>query len=144
MRNPARAYLLFTAINAAVFSLMAATYVPFLLSIGLTLSQVTAVNVIFWVAIVVFELPTGMLADARSRTWSLRIGYLLYTIGFLGYFFAKSFAVVAVCELIDGIGFTFFSGVQQAWIADALVKHNRGHERGKVFAEATMIRGAVS
>lgn len=127
-----------------MFAMMAATYVPFLQSIGLSLSQVTAINVLFWLTIVIFEVPTGMLADARSRSWSLRIGFFLYAVGFTGYFFAKSFWAVAAFELLDGIAFTFLSGVQQAWITDALVKHGRGSEKGKVFAEATIIRGLVS
>jgi len=142
--SPSRAYLLYTACHAAMFSLMAATYVPFLLSLGLSLSQVTFVNVLFWVTIVLFEIPTGMLADARSRAWSLRTGFALYAIGFIGYFFSTNVVHVSIFEIIDGVAFTFLSGIQDAWIVDALIKHGRGLEKGKVFAEATIVRGAVS
>lgn len=142
--SPSRAYYFYTACHAAMFALMAATYVPFLQSLGLSLWQVTLVNVLFWATVVLFEVPTGMLADARSRAWSLRAGFALYVVGFIGYFFSKSIVQVSVFEIVDGIAFTFLSGIQDAWIVDALIKHGRGLEKGKVFAEATIVRGAVS
>lgn len=142
--SPSRAYLLYSACHAAMFSLSAATYVPWLLSLGLSLSQVTLINTFFWLAIVLFEIPTGMLADARSRAWSLRIGFLLPAIGMTSRFFADGFGGALASEIIDGIGFTFLSGIQDAWIVDALVKHGQGANKGRVFANATMVRGAVA
>ena len=142
--SPSRAYFLYTACHAAMFSLSAATYVPWLLSLGLNLSQVMLINTGFWLAIVLFEIPTGMLADARSRAWSLRIGFILPAIGMTIRFFADDFGEALASEIIDGIGYTFLSGIQDAWIVDALLKHDRGAEKGKVFANATIVRGAVS
>ena len=88
-----------------MFSLSAATYVPWLLSLGLSLSQVMLINTGFWLAIVLFEIPTGMLADARSRAWSLRIGFILPAIGMTIRFFADDFGEALASEIIDGIGY---------------------------------------
>lgn len=142
--SPSRAYLAYTACHAAMFSVTAATYVPWLLSIGLSLSQVTLINVAFWVTIVLFEVPTGMLADARSRAWSMRLGFALFTAGFVTRLFADGFAGALAAEIIDAVGFTFFSGIVDAWVTDALIRHGQGDEKGKVFANATIIRGLVS
>ncbi len=142
--SPSRAYILFSAALGLMFMVTTATYVPFLTSIGLTLSQVSMVNGWFWVAIILFEVPTGMWADARSRAWSLRIGFLIFALGNAIYFLAENVWWALAAEVVNGLAFTFLSGIQQAWIVDALKLHNRENEKGQTFANAAIVKGLLA
>ncbi|NQV90113.1 hypothetical protein HQ487_01760 [Candidatus Uhrbacteria bacterium] len=69
-----RTYYVFTAFIYIGLGATVTAYTPFLQSIGLSLSQIALVNAIFWSVIILSELPTGMLADGRSRAYSLKLG----------------------------------------------------------------------
>ncbi|HBK34935.1 MAG: High-affinity glucose transporter SNF3 [Candidatus Uhrbacteria bacterium GW2011_GWE2_40_58] len=118
-----------------------ASFVPFLLSIGLTYGEVALVNAIFAGTIFLAELPTGMLADGKSRAWSMRIGVWLWILGAFVYFCAQGFWTAAFADAILGIGSAFLSGARQAWITDALARYGRSSELRQVFATETMLRG---
>lgn len=142
--SPSRAYLLFSAAHGMMFTFHAATYVPFLQSIGLSLGEISWINGWFWTAIIIFELLTGMWADSHSRAWTLRMGFLFFIIGNLTYLFADDLWSALTAELLNGLGFAFLSGIQQAWVVDALKRHNREHEKGEVFANAAIVKGLLA
>jgi DHA3 family tetracycline resistance protein-like MFS transporter len=67
-----------------------------------------------------FEIPTGVVADAYSRRLSVIIAFVLLGVsivvqGFLPYVF-----VVLAMEVVSGIGYTFSSGALDAWITDEI------------------------
>lgn len=123
--------------------MMVTAYAPFLISIGLTLGEVSLVNAAFWATIVLAEIPTGLFADGKSRVWSLKMGCVFFTLGAFAYLFANGFWSVLFSECVIGIGMAFFSGAETAWVTDALHREGRDHERRNVFATASVIRGCV-
>ncbi len=133
-------YYLFASLIAFGMGLQATLYVPFLLTLGLSLSQVALVNVLFWMAVVAAEIPTGMLADGRSRAWSLKLGGLFCAVGFVSYAAAQGFWSAAVAETLEAIGQAFLSGALQAWLADALLRE-RQHMRDlrRVYATEAIL-----
>ena len=138
--HPAKAYYLFAVLSTIGFAFLSASYALFLLHIGLTLSDISLVNILFWGIAIFSELPTGMMADARSRAWSLRIGTALGSVSFSLYFFAESLASVLFAEAVMGIGMAFCSGAEQAWITDALKKRGEFHLVRRVLATAGLLR----
>lgn len=136
-------YYLYDAVVDFGLAMTVTAYAPFLISIGLTLGEVSLINAFFWLTIVLAEIPTGMLADGKSRAWSLKMGCVFFTLGAFAYLFANGFWSALVCECVIGIGMAFFSGAEQAWVTDALHREGRDHERRKVFATAGVIRGFV-
>lgn len=136
-------FYLYDAIADFGLAMTVTAYSPFLLSIGLTLAEISLVNAIFWLTIVFAEIPTGMLADGKSRVWSLKMGCVLMMFGGLAYFFANGFFTAMIAECLVGVAMAFFSGAEQAWVTDALHKEGRDSERRRVFATAGMIRGFV-
>lgn len=74
MENPIRAYYLFIALLYFGKGAYVTGYVPFLQSIGFSLAEVSLLNLCYWILVAVLELPTGLLADGRGRTWSLMMG----------------------------------------------------------------------
>lgn len=142
--HPFRAYLLFTALWGAGMSVTATTYVPGLLAKGFTLADVAAVNIFFWVTISVMELPTGLLADGKSRAWSVRAGAAFCAMGAFGYASADTFFRAALSESVIGIGFAFLSGAQQAWLTDALIKRGEAERVGKCFGLSAAVRSGAA
>ncbi len=139
----AHAYYLYDATVDLGLAITTVVYTPFLMSIGLSLGEISLVNAIFWLAIVLAEIPTGLFADGKSRVWSLKMGCILFMLGGFTYFFACGFWSAAIAESLLGIGMAFFSGAEQAWVTDALHREGRDEERRQVFATASIIRGFV-
>lgn len=118
-------------------------YVPFLLSIGLSLAQVALVNTLFWSVLIVSELPTGLFADGRSRAFSLTYGAWFHAIGAFTYIFAIGFWSAALAEGLIALGSAFLSGAQQAWIADSLTREGRENELRRVYANEAFLRAGT-
>jgi MFS transporter, DHA3 family, tetracycline resistance protein len=95
--------------------------------------QLVLVGTVLEVVVFLFEIPTGLVSDIKSRKLSVIIGYFLIGIGFLLEGLFPYFVTVLLCQVAWGIGYTFTSGSHQAWIADEI-----GEER----ASLTFVRGA--
>ncbi len=141
--HPARAYLIFSFGMGMATCFSATTYVPYLRTLGLTMADVTLINAVFWAVITIAEVPTGLLADARSRSWSIRAGILLLCLSSFAYvFFVKGIVTALVIELNSGIGFAFLSGAQTAWATDALDKRGESHRLQRTLSHSAMLRSA--
>ena len=125
----------------------------FLLDAGLTNAQAFTANAFFTLGMVVFEIPTGVVADVRGRKVSYLLGAVTLVITTALYLLmwqiqAPFWAWCVVSALI-GLGFTFFSGATEAWLVDAL--NFCGYTgtleavfaRGQIFAGVGMLTGAV-
>ena len=65
-----------------------------------------------------FEVPTGVFADTRSRRLSVITGFFISGIAFMIMASQPVFWSIALGSFIWGIGWTFISGAHQAWLAD--------------------------
>jgi MFS family permease len=99
---------------------------------------------------VVFEVPTGVVADTRGRRTSYLLGTVTLAIATLLYFLLwyrpSPFWAWAVTSALLGLGFTFFSGAVDAWLVDALTFHGYTKEGGRledVFARGEIVEGAA-
>jgi len=72
-----------------------------------------------------FEVPTGAIADIYGRKFSVLLGYAIEGIGYLSLFFIQDFYAVLLAFAIIGFGTTFSSGAKEAWITD-LIKGKKG------------------
>lgn len=87
---------------------------------GLSAVQLVLVGTMLEVSAFVFEVPTGVIADAYSRRLSIIIGYLLMGVGFLVEGLFPAFLPILLAQVIWGLGYTFTSGATQAWISDEI------------------------
>jgi MFS family permease len=118
----------------------------FLLDAGLSNLEAFAANAFFTAGMVVFEVPTGIVADTVGR----RASYLLGTVTLA----ASTFLYVvlwqveaplwawAIASILIGLGFTFFSGAVEAWLVDALRATRYGGELETVFGRGQIVTGA--
>jgi DHA3 family tetracycline resistance protein-like MFS transporter len=102
-------------------------------TIRLTPFQLVMVGVVLESMTLLFEIPTGVLADLYSRRLSVIIGLFLTGAGFLLEGLSPTFTAVLIAQVLWGIGFTFYSGAVEAWITDEI-----GEER----AAAAFLRGS--
>lgn len=69
-------------------------------------------------AIFLFEVPTGVVADTISRRASVVISYVVIGVAVLLFGLVDSVPLVIAAYGLWGVGYTFQSGAFEAWIAD--------------------------
>ena len=126
----------------------------FLLDAGLSNLEAFAANSFFTVGMVLFEVPTGIVADTIGRRVSYLLGTVTLAATTLLYVFLWEiegpFWAWAVVSMLLGLGFTFFSGAVEAWLVDALnATHFEGNlesvfGRGQIVAGVAMLTGSVA
>jgi MFS family permease len=142
-----RTYLLLTLLTTLAASFIWGINTLFLLDAGLDNAEAFAANAFFTLGEVIFEVPTGVIADTRGRRFSYLLGAatllsstLLYLVMWqvhaplLGW---------ALASILLGLGFTFFSGATEAWLVDALHAAGFTGHLEQVFGRAQTIGGAA-
>lgn len=119
----------------------------FLLDAGLSNFQAFMANAFFTLGQVIFEVPTGVIADTFGR----RMSYLLgaFTLGASTMLYLWMWQIHgpfwgwAASSVLLGLGFTFFSGALEAWLVDAL--HATGFKGSLegVFSKGQMVGGGA-
>src|SRR3989337_3690745 len=119
-----RTYLLLTLLSTLAASFIWGINTLFLLDAGLNNTEAFAANAFFALGQVIFEVPTGVVADTRGRRFSFMLGagtLLLSTLLYLVMWNIEApFWGWAISSVLLGLGFTFFSCATAAWLGDAL------------------------
>ncbi len=66
------------------------------------------------------EIPAGVLADTVSRKWSLVVAQVLSGAGMLITGLVTDFPAIVATQMLWGLGWTFSSGADVAWLTDEL------------------------
>ena len=119
----------------------------FLLDAGLSFFEVFVANAAFSAGMVVFEVPTGVVADTLGRRVSFLLSVSVLAATTLLYVaLAQIGAGVVAFSLVSigmGLGFTFYSGAMEAWLVDALAVTGYRGILDRVFARGQQITGAA-
>src|SRR5688500_539859 len=138
-------YLLLELLHTLAASLIWGINTLFLLDAGLSNAQAFAANAFFTAGLVLFEIPTGVLADARGRRTSYLLGTLTLIVSPLIYLLMwrihAPFWGWALTSAFLGLGFTFFSGAVEAWLVDALKASGFDGKLESVFAKGKIAEG---
>jgi MFS family permease len=142
-----RTYLLLLLGNTLAASLIWGINTIFLLDAGLSNLEAFAANAFFTLGMVLFEVPTGIVADTVGRRASYLLGTLTLSAATLLYVLLwkleAPFWEWAVVSILIGLGFTFFSGAVEAWLVDALAATGFTGELEAVFARGQIIGGVA-
>jgi DHA3 family tetracycline resistance protein-like MFS transporter len=95
-------------------------------TVGLNPFELVLVGTVLELAVLTFEVPTGVLADTYSRRLSVIVGFFFIGAGFVLEGSVPVLAAVLAAQVIWGAGYTFISGALQAWIADEVGEGNLG------------------
>jgi MFS family permease len=149
MNRPAakiqRIYLSLLLLSTLAASLIWGVNTLFLLDAGLSNTAAFTANAFFTAGQVIFEVPTGVLADTWGRRTSYLLGaatLLLSTLLYLAMWQAQApLWAWAVASILLGLGFTFFSGATEAWLVDALTASGYQGTLEAVFAKGQIVIG---
>jgi MFS family permease len=145
-RSIQRTYLLLLLGNTLATSLIWGINTIFLLDAGLSNLEAFAANAFFTGGMVLFEVPTGIVADTIGRRTSYLLGTLTLSAASLLYVLLwqvqAPFWEWAAVSLLLGLGFTFFSGAIEAWLVDALNATGYTGDLETVFGRGQIVTGA--
>jgi len=146
-RSVQRTYLLITLLSTLSASFIWGINTLFLLDAGLSNAQAFGANAFFTAGMVLFEVPTGVIADTWGRRASYLLGALTLLISTVVYIFmwetGAPFWAWAAGSAFIGLGFTFFSGAVEAWLVDALNASGYTEDLESVFARGQAVAGAA-
>lgn len=146
-RSIQRTYLVLMLGNTLAASFIWGINTIFLLDAGLSNLEAFAANAFFTAGMVLFEVPTGIVADTVGRRMSYLLGTVTLTASTLLYVLlwevGAPFWQWAVVSMLIGLGFTFFSGAVEAWLVDALTATGFTGEMESVFGRGQVVSGAA-
>jgi MFS family permease len=153
-RSIQRTYFLLLFGNTLAASLIWGINTIFLLDAGLSNLEAFTANAFFTAGMVLFEVPTGIVADTAGRRTSYLLGTVTLSASTLLYVLLwqieAPFWQWAAVSVLIGLGFTFFSGAVEAWLVDALTATGFTGSvesvfgRGQIASGAAMLGGSVA
>jgi MFS family permease len=153
-RSIQRTYLVLLLGNTLAASFIWGINTIFLLDAGLSNLEAFAANAFYTAGMMLFEVPTGIVADGVGRRASYLLGTVTLAASTLLYVLLwqveAPFWQWAAVSLLLGLGFTFFSGAVEAWLVDALSATGftgaleTVFGRGQVVTGVAMLTGSVA
>jgi MFS family permease len=142
-----RTYLTLLLGNTLAASFIWGINTIFLLDAGLSNLEAFAANAFFTAGMVLFEVPTGIVADTIGRRASYLAGTVTLAASTILYVLLwqveAPFWEWAIVSILLGLGFTFFSGAVEAWLVDALTATGFDGDLETVFGRGQMVTGAA-
>lgn len=136
-------YYLRVFLQYIAFGLVIPISVIWQLNSGLSLAQVAITESIFLAAIFLFEIPAGVFADRKSNKYALVVGTIIHITSMIVFFAGGSFLAFAAALFLQGVGWAFISGSDEALMHDdfndsssfksKLVKANLADETGTII-----------
>ena len=146
-RHVITAYLVTSGLFTLAASLIWAVNTLFLLGAGLNIFQAMVVNATFTAAQLVFEVPTGVVADTLGRKKSLLISIAVIIVSTALYVATPrlgwGMTGFIAGSILLGLGFCFQTGASDAWLVDALDATGWEGPKDRVFAWGGMTFGAA-
>jgi MFS family permease len=142
-----RTYLAISGLFTLAASVIWGVNTLFLLDAGLDIFEVFIANAAFTAGMVIFEIPTGVVADTSGRRRSFLLSAVTLLFSTLAYMAIAAvgggLALFVAASVVLGLGFSFYSGAVEAWLVDALKATGYQGELDRVFARGEMVSGAA-
>ncbi len=135
-RDAYRVYLTIEGFFALFFYMIVTVNLVYQVEVAkLNPLQLVLVGTVLETASFLSQVPTGIFADVYSRRLSIIIGIFLSGVGFiLGGSFPR-FDIILLSQIGWGVGSSFISGAEEAWIAEEVGEENVG----KVFLRGAQV-----
>ncbi len=141
MRTPALTVRLFPLFAALSFTpVMVPGIVMFWQDNGLDTFEVFVLQAVFAVAVVVLEVPTGMVADRVGKRTSLLLGQVVVALGSVLYALGTGFWSFLGAEVTLAIGMTLLSGADAALLYDCLRQLGRESDFAAIESRTHSLR----
>ena len=100
---------------------------------GFTLTEVTLIDIPFWLCIILLQIPGAALADRFGRKPVLCGAALCFSVAVTFFGIASSFEEVMLVYLVWGVGFSLLWGTESAFIFDTLKAMGREDEYPRIY-----------
>ena len=141
-----RTYYAITGLFNLAMSLIWGIDTLFKMGAGLDIQQVLLTNAAITLGSMVFEIPTGVVADTLGRRVSLLLCLVTLFVTTLLYVACAwrgwGFWAFMWISVFLGLGYTFYTGAVDAWLVDALKATGYAKPLEPVFARGQMFFGA--
>ena len=118
-RRNLRVYYLF--MGATGFMIFLPIWIIYLIDErGMSLTEVAVFEAVFWLVIIMAEVPTGAIADRYGRRVSLALGAILFAVASVIFAVASHFSILLASYLVMGVAMTLYSGAGDALLYDTL------------------------
>jgi DHA3 family tetracycline resistance protein-like MFS transporter len=135
-KDPTYVYLVLHATWPLFFSMLAVTNLVYQIEVAhLDPLRLLLVGSVLELTCLVFQIPTGLFADAFSRRWAVAVGTVVVGAGFILEGSIPQFTSILIAQVIWGCGATLFNGAEDAWITDEVGEVTAGH----LFLRASQI-----
>jgi len=111
----------------SLFFIIAPFQVLYFNSIGLSATKIGFLIAIFPLTTLIFEIPTGAIADLYGRKFSVLSGYFLEGIVLILIFLFKNYYMLLFLMFISAIAYTLTSGSFEAWVVDLVKSKKRNN-----------------
>jgi len=141
-----RVFLMLGFIGSLFFTMLSTIEIIYQVeAAGFNALQVVVAGSVLEATTFLCEIPTGVVADVYGRRFSILTGYSLMGLGFLLEGTFPSLVPILLAQVIWGLGYTFTSGAEEAWIADEVGSEQIGpvYMRGSQAAQLGSILGIV-
>ncbi len=101
--------------------------------------EFTLADVAFWVGLLIFQLPVGVLADRLGRKWTIVLSESFRTAGILGYGFGINLLGYVAANIIWSIGGAFSIGTS-AYLYETLMEAHEEAEFPRYIGRNTFIQ----
>ena len=102
--------------------------ITFFASRGLGFDRAMLLNTIWCGSVLLFDVPTGALADRIGRRRTMMLGALLMSAACLVFYFAHDFVTFAIASSLSALAMTLTSGADSAYLYDMLSDAGLEHE----------------
>jgi DHA3 family tetracycline resistance protein-like MFS transporter len=117
-------------------------YVLYFRHYQINLFQIALLAAVFEASILIFEMPTGLVADIYGRRISVILSTFLSLVSGLAFIFFPFLSGFIIAEIIGGMGETLRSGALEAWLVDSLKHENKEDKVKSAFAGGTKFKTA--
>lgn len=122
---------------------LSAMILPFMIiyfrNLDFSFFQISIITSAFAISMFLFEIPTGAFADGISRKYSVVLGFLITALAVILIPLFTNFYFLIFLWIIAGLGMTFVSGAEEAWVIDNLNKYKRKDLHHEFFIKSQSI-----
>jgi MFS family permease len=135
-------YFIFEALWSLIFFLP--IFQLFYLVRKMTITQIAFIGIAFTVALMVLEIPSGILADQWGRKKTLFLSQMFFVIGMILIIFSNSFWLFVVSSVFSGFWIASYSGTGVSFYYDTLKELKREHDYEKLWGKLSLTTSLIS
>jgi DHA3 family tetracycline resistance protein-like MFS transporter len=142
LKNSIRIYSAIRFFTSFAFGSILPVYVLYFRHYQINLFQIALLAAVFEASILLFELPTGLVADIFGRKISIVLSSVFSLISGAVFIFFPFLAGFIIAEIVGGLGETLRSGALEAWLVDSLKHEGKEAQQKLAFAQGTKFKTA--